>query len=65
MAFRFVQNFGPKLKNILLNTILARISLWAGALVQWLQEETHVPEVVSSNPGTINQMCLFETTKNK
>ena len=33
MAFRFVQNFGPKLKNILLNTILARISLWEGALV--------------------------------
>ena len=26
-------------------------SNWAGALVWWLLEETHVQEVVGSNPG--------------
>ena len=29
------------------------INVRAGALVQWLWEETHVPKVVSSNPGTV------------
>ena len=51
----------------------------AGALVKWLWEETHVPKVVGSNPGTICWMdmtffhidlllklyCLFEKTENK
>ena len=45
---------------------------WAGALVQWLWEETHVPKVVGSNPRTVYWMdicllqklyCLFEKTK--
>ena len=31
----------------------------AGALVYWLWEETRVPKVVSSNPGTISQMDFF------
>ena len=31
----------------------------AGALVYWLWEETRVPKVVSSNPGTISQMDIF------
>ena len=26
------------------------VSNWAGALVLWLWEETHVPKVVGSNP---------------
>ena len=30
-----------------------------GALVKWLWEETHVPNVVSSNPGTIYWMDIF------
>ena len=34
-------------------------SCWAGALVWWLWEETHVPKVVSSNPGTVNWMDIF------
>ena len=51
----------------------------AGALVKWLWEETHVPKVVGSNPGTICWMdmtffhidlllklyCLFGGTENK
>ena len=32
---------------------------WAGALVQWLREETHVPKVVGSNPGTVYWMDIF------
>ena len=31
----------------------------AGALVKWLWEETHVPKVVSLNPGTIYWMDFF------
>ena len=31
----------------------------AGALVQWSLEETHVPKVVSSNPGTLYWMDIF------
>ena len=34
-------------------------SVWAGALVQWLWEETHVVKVVGSNPGTIKWMDFF------
>ena len=33
-----------------------------GALVQWLWEETHVPKVMSSNPGTIYWMDIFSHT---
>ena len=32
---------------------------WLGALVQWLWEETHVPKVVGSNPGTVYWMAIF------
>ena len=31
----------------------------AGALVYWLWEETHVPKVVGSNPGTVYWMDIF------
>ena len=30
-----------------------------GALVFWLWEETHVPKVVSLNPGTLYWMDIF------
>ena len=33
--------------------------LWAGALVLWLWEETHVPKVVSSNRDTVYWMDIF------
>ena len=33
----------------------------AGALVQWLWEETHVPNVVGSNPGIVYWMDIFFT----
>ena len=32
---------------------------WAGAMVQWLWEETHVPKVLSLNPGIIYWMDIF------
>ena len=32
---------------------------WAGALVQWLREETHVLKVVGSNPSTKYWMDIF------
>ena len=32
---------------------------WAGVLVQWLWEETHIPKVVGSNPGTVHWMDIF------
>ena len=32
---------------------------WAGALIQWLWEETHVPKVVFSNPNTMYWMDMF------
>ena len=44
------------------NTLLAtikKVSKWAGALVQWLREETHVLMVVSLNPSTIYLMDIF------
>ena len=31
---------------------------WAGALVQWLWEETHVPKGVGSNHGAIYWMDM-------
>ena len=31
----------------------------AGALVEWLWEETHVQEVVGSNPGIGHWMDIF------
>ena len=31
----------------------------AGALVLWLWEETHVPKVVGSNPGTVYWMDIY------
>ena len=33
--------------------------LWAGALVWWLWEETHVLKVVCSNPSTVYWMDIF------
>ena len=32
---------------------------WAGALVWWLWEETHIPKVVGSNPDTVYWMDIF------
>ena len=32
---------------------------WAGALVKWLWEETHVMTVVGSNLGTVYWMDVF------
>ena len=32
---------------------------WAGALVQWLWEETHVPKFVGWNPGAVNLDNFF------
>ena len=34
----------------------------AGALVKWLWEETHVPKVVSLNPGIVYWMDIFSHT---
>ena len=34
-------------------------NLRAGALVYWLWEDTHVPKVVGSNPGTVYWMDIF------
>ena len=31
----------------------------AGAMVSWIGEETHVPKVVGSNPGTAYWMYIF------
>ena len=31
----------------------------AGALVLWLWEETHIPKVMGSNPGTVYWMNIF------
>ena len=31
----------------------------AGALLQWLREETRNEEVVSSNPGSVDWMDIF------
>ena len=31
---------------------------WAGALVQWLWEETHVPKVVGLNPSAVYWMDM-------
>ena len=36
--------------------IINKDSSRAGALVQWLWEETHVPKVVGSNPGAVYWM---------
>ena len=33
--------------------------IWAGALVKWLWEETHVLKVMSSNPVTIYWTDIF------
>ena len=33
--------------------------MWAGVLVQWLWEKTHVPKVLSYNPGIIYCMDIF------
>ena len=38
--------------------MLQQIILWAGALVQWLWEKTHVLKVVGSNPGAIYWMDM-------
>ena len=32
---------------------------WAGVLVQWLWEETHVVKGVGSNPSTVYWMHIF------
>ena len=32
---------------------------WAGALVEWLLEESHIPKVVGSNPSHIYWMDIF------
>ena len=32
---------------------------WAGVLVKWLWEETHLLKVVGSNPGTVYWMDIF------
>ena len=32
---------------------------WAGALVEWLWEETHMMKVVGSNPSAIYWMDIF------
>ena len=34
----------------------------AGAMVQWLREETHVLKVVGSNPSTVYWMDIFSHT---
>ena len=46
---------------VILNEVLPLFdgNFRAGALVLWLWEETHVPKVVSSNPGTIYRMDIF------
>ena len=38
---------------------------WAGALVQWLWEETHFPKVVGSNPGARYWMDMTFKKKGK
>ena len=38
---------------------LRTIAIRAGALVQWLWEETYVPNVVSSNPSIVYWMDIF------
>ena len=43
---------------IKLQAVIKNWSLWAGALVQWLWEETHVPKVVGSNPGALYWMVI-------
>ena len=32
---------------------------WAGALVKWLWEETHIMKVVGSNPSTMYRIDIF------
>ena len=32
---------------------------WAGAMVQWLLEETHVPKVMGSNPSAVYWLDIF------
>ena len=39
--------------------MLSHVKNSAGALVKWLWEETHVPKVVGSNPGTIYWVDIF------
>ena len=34
-------------------------TFWAGALVWWLWEETHVPKVMGFNLGTVYWMDIF------
>ena len=38
---------------------IAGITMPAGALVLWLWEETHIPKVVGSNPGTLYWMDIL------
>ena len=35
-----------------------KLCVWAGALVLWFWEETHVAKVVGSNPGAIYWMDM-------
>ena len=36
---------------------------WAGALVQWLWEETHIPKVVGLIPGAVYWMDIFHISQ--
>ena len=49
--FRLFSYFLNNLRNKHLQT-------WAGALVQWLWEETQIPNGVGLNPGTVNWMDI-------
>ena len=59
---RAISNTGVKLMEGV-GGLLIIVKQWrgmrAGALVKWLWEGTHVPKVVSSNPGTVYWMDIF------
>ena len=38
---------------------IRNFQFWAGALVRWLWEETHILKVVGSNPSTVYWMDIF------
>ena len=70
--FRFInqsESLIPAQRNLtILQIFFIRLSpqvfvikgqIWAGALVQWLLEETHILKVVGANPSTVFWMDIF------
>ena len=48
-----------ELHNSIIFCVIKLLLIWAGALVSWLWEETHIPKVVGSNPVTVYWMDIF------